>query len=244
MNELTSIVIAAWNQLAYSIQCIESIRRFTEVPYELILIDNGSHDDTLNYFKSIPEATIVRNHVNKGFATACNQGMQLAKGDNILLLNNDTVVSVNWLANMVNCLHSQQEIGLVTCYTNYVGSENCWPATYRTIDEFHTFAQSFNRPDPTKWWVANLDWVAGFCLLLKRELMQDIGLLDEQFTYGNHEDVDYCYRTNLAGYKIYIAGDTYIHHYGNQTFTGNNLPYSAILAQNKILFEKKWAKNE
>ena len=242
MTELTSIIILAWNQMSYSMQCLQSILENTQEPYELILIDNGSTDATCSYFCSIPKATVIKNSVNLGFAKGCNQGIKLASGNKILLLNNDTIVSHNWLSNMVSCLESRKDIGLVSCYTNYVGSENQLSAAFNNIEEYHKFAKSFNQPDASKWREIQSGWLSGFCLLIKSEVIEKIGYLDEQFQYGGQEDVDYCMRVIADSYKLYLSGDTFIYHHGSKTFHGNNLPIDKIMQQNKELRDKKWNK--
>jgi SAM-dependent methyltransferase len=94
---LTSIVILTHNQLSYTRLCVDSIRQCTDEPYELIFVDNASTDGTVEYLQSLGNIKLVLNAENRGFPAAANQGMQLAVGRQILLLNNDTVVPTGWL---------------------------------------------------------------------------------------------------------------------------------------------------
>lgn len=235
---LTSIVILAWNQLFYTKMCIESIQQYTDSPYELILVDNGSTDGTGEYFGSIPGAVVIKNPVNRGFAAGCNQGMRAARGDYILLLNNDTVVSHNWLSNLINCLESSPEIGIVGPVSNYVSGVQLIPTAYQSLEEMHQFAKEFNRPDPSRWF--DTERLVGFCMLIRRSVVDRIGLLDEDFGIGNFEDDDYCLRARQAGFRLVCAGDTFVHHFGNKTFAGNKVDLDSLLAENRIKFCQKW----
>lgn len=235
---LTSIVILAWNQLFYTRMCIESVRRYTDVPYELILVDNGSTDGTGEYFDSIPGAVVIKNPENRGFAAGCNQGIRAARGDYILLLNNDTVVSYNWLSNLINCLESNPEIGIVGPVSNYVSGVQLISTKYQSLEEMHQFAREFNRPDPSRWF--DTERLVGFCMLIRRSVIDRIGLLDEDFGIGNFEDDDYCLRARKAGFRLVCAGDTFVHHFGNKTFAGNKVDLDSLLAENRIKFCRKW----
>jgi cellulose synthase/poly-beta-1,6-N-acetylglucosamine synthase-like glycosyltransferase len=84
------------------------------------------------------------------------------------------------------------------------------------------------------------EFLSGFCLLTKRQVVDDIGGFDEQFLIGNYEDDDYCLRAQLAGYKLLVAQDTYVHHFGSATFQGENIDFSEQLQSNWELFKKKW----
>ncbi|NHM26784.1 glycosyltransferase family 2 protein [Desulfofundulus sp. TPOSR] len=240
MPGLTSIIILTLNGLGYTRQCLASIRKFTPQPYELVLVDNGSTDGTPAFLLRVPGARVILNRYNRGFAGGCNQGLVTAGGDNLLLLNNDTVVTPNWLGNMLACLHSRPDIGLVGPYSNYAGSGNQLPVNYSNIGQMLAFARQFNRPDPARWREHSADWLSGFCLLTRREVVERVGLFDERFAFGGWEDVDYSRRVQAAGYKLYLAGDVFIHHYGHRSFVANDIPIGRVLAQNAALFAEKW----
>ena len=101
---LTSIVIVTHNQLEYTRQCLDSIRRLTDEPYELIVVDNGSSDGTVEYLRSLPDVRLIVNETNRGFPAAANQGIARAGGSQILLLNNDVVVTTGWLCRLLRAL--------------------------------------------------------------------------------------------------------------------------------------------
>ncbi|HHV75686.1 MAG TPA: glycosyltransferase family 2 protein, partial [Thermoanaerobacterium sp.] len=112
-NKLSSIIIVTHNQLEYTRKCIESIRKHTKLPYELIVIDNASNDETVEYLESQHDIKLIKNNENRGFPASCNQGISIAKGEYIVLLNNDTIVTENWLNNLLYCLNNAENAGIV-----------------------------------------------------------------------------------------------------------------------------------
>jgi len=242
-GSVVSIIVPVYNQLEYTKLCVESIQRYTSFPYELIFVDNGSTDGTDKYLKTIPKAKIITNSTNYGFAKACNQGIRIASGDYILLLNNDVVVTEGWLRRMVRCAESDSKIGLVGPVSNYVGSSNQLDqaAKYSTLEEMGQYAEQIAEKNKGHWVeMPDSDRLVGFCLLIKREVIDTIGLLDERFVLGFFEDDDYCMRAREAGYKLMIAKDVFIHHFGSRTFKGNNIDVRAVGIHNRKLFNNKW----
>ena len=124
---MVSIIILTHNQLEYTRLCIESIYKYTTESYQLILVDNGSTDGTVEYLKSvvshkssIDSHKLICNQKNLGFARGCNQGIEEASGSYILLLNNDVVVTDGWLKRMLQCAESDSKIGIVGPMTNFI----------------------------------------------------------------------------------------------------------------------------
>ncbi|MED3574366.1 glycosyltransferase [Cytobacillus praedii] len=239
---LTSIIILTYNNLEYTKQCLESIRKYTDRDtYELIIIDNNSVDDTKEWLLKQDDIRVIINKENLGFPRGCNQGIEIAKGENILLLNNDVIVTENWLSNMVNSLYSEDRIGAVGPVTNSAAYYTAIPVEYSNLNEMHNFAQDFNKSDSEKW-EERLKLI-GYCMLIKREVVDKIGLLDERFTPGNFEDDDYSVRIRQAGYKLLLCKDTFIHHYGSVSWKENISGYGELLSENEKKFMEKWGTN-
>lgn len=239
---LTSIIILTYNNLEYTKQCIESIRTYTDRnTYELIVIDNNSVDDTKDWLVKQDDLRVILNKDNLGFPRGCNQGIEIAKGDNILLLNNDVIVTENWLSNLVNSLYSDERIGAVGPVTNSAAYYTAIPVEYSNLNEMHNFAQDFNKSNSEKW-EERLKLI-GYCILIKREVVDKIGLLDERFTPGNFEDDDYSVRIRQAGYKLLLCKDTFIHHYGSISWKENVSGYGELLSENEKKFMGKWGTN-
>jgi O-antigen biosynthesis protein len=235
---LTSIVIPTHNQLELTKLCVESIRQYTGQPHELIFVDNASTDGTLEYLESLCAATIIRNASNRGFPAAANQGIGAAKGEQILLLNNDTIVTTGWLRRLLDAFRSDDLIGLAGPCSNCVGGEQQVTAVYSDLSGIDGFARKWGELNQNR--RIDTDRLVGFCLLIRRTVVERIGMLDEQFGLGTFEDDDYCRRALEAGFRAVIACDAFVHHFGGQTFLSLGVDYGALLKNNLELFEKKW----
>lgn len=230
-----SIIIPNRNGLSYLQLCIQSIKQHTDMPYEIIVVDNGSQDDSLEYCR-YEQVRLISVPFNCGFPAACNMGMRVASGDAIMLLNNDVVVTPNWLSNMMRCLYSVEDVGIVGPVTNYVSGIQKVDSPYNTPQGA---AIAPNVPDSGKW--QDVSRLVGFCFMFKREVMQRIGLLDEIFTPGHYEDDDFCYRTRLAGYRLLISGDTFVFHHGSASFEKEGEErLKALIQTNYEKFIHKW----
>ncbi len=242
-----SIIILAHNQLEHTRLCLDSIRAHTPLPHELILVDNASTDGTLQYFHSLAaqqnNVVVIRNSLNLGFAAGNNQGLAIAKGDCVVLLNNDTVVTEGWLEKMLAALQRHPDTGIVGPMTNYVaGPQLIADIAYPGLAELPKFAAEWSRSHAGQ--TQDINRVVGFCLLARRSVIDRIGGLDEQFGSGNFEDDDFCLRAGLAGFRICIARDSFIHHTGSQTFKGAKIDYRESMLRNWKLFKAKWSMPE
>lgn len=236
---LTSIVIVTHNQMAYTRACVESIRHVTDEPYELIFVDNGSTDETPGYLESLSGATVIRNPENRGFPAAANQGLAAANGAQILLLNNDTLVTTGWLRRMLAALHRDPEVGLVGPLSNNVSGEQRIAVNYAGLNDLDGFAWDLAEQNAGQ--TRETDRLVGFCLLIKREAFQAVGGLDERFGIGNFEDDDFCRRARQAGYRAVVASDAFVHHAGGATFRATGIDFSALMEENRKRFDTKWS---
>jgi GT2 family glycosyltransferase len=213
---LVSIIIPVFNLLEYTKMAIESIRRHTRDPYELIVVDNASTDETPAYLSSLSDVKVVRNNINLGHAGGTNAGIRVSHGEYLVSINNDAVATTNWLSNLVTCAESDERVGLVAPVTNYIGNPHqLVPVTFDNLDEMQTFAASFNKSDPSKWQEGS---PFGFCFLVKRGAVDEVGVLAEDNDLGLGDDIDYNTRLRSAGYRCMIAGDTFVFHFGSRTF--------------------------
>lgn len=243
MNK-TSIVILTYNNLRYTKLCVESILKLTPAgSYEIILIDNASNDGTVDWLKGLEGQNgikVILNDRNLGFPAGCNQGIIAAEdGNDILLLNNDTIVTPRWLENLQTCLYSDKSIGAVGAVTNSCSNFQAIPTDYKDFSELLSFAGKINAAsDPSKW--EERVRLIGFCLLIKNETVNTVGFLDEMYGLGNCEDDDYSVRIRKAGYKLMLCGDCFIHHFGSASFSKNNAGFNELLRKNREKFTLKW----
>jgi GT2 family glycosyltransferase/tetratricopeptide (TPR) repeat protein/2-polyprenyl-3-methyl-5-hydroxy-6-metoxy-1,4-benzoquinol methylase len=237
-GSMTSIIIVTYNELAYTRLCIDSLRLRTDEPYELIFVDNGSTDGTVDYLNSLEEVTVIANPDNRGFPAAANQGIRAAKGNQILLLNNDTVLTTGWLRRMLDLLDRQPEVGLVGPCSNSCSGPQEIQFSYRRLESLDGFGWEWGKAHHRH--VMEVDRLVGFCFLFRRSVIDQIGLLDERFGIGNFEDDDFCRRAIAAGFKAAIAADSFIHHFGSRTFVGSGVDFRGLLEENRRKYEAKW----
>jgi len=239
---MVSIVILTYNRLDVTQQCLISIERHTALPHEVIVVDNGSSDGTVEWLRQLaadkPHYLLVDNGQNLGFAKGCNQGIELARGEYILLLNNDTVVTPDWLSGMLECFDDEQT-GIVGPMTNNISGIQQWPGCSYGLSELNEFASQFRSQH--RYQRVPQRRVVGFCMLFRRSLVEQIGGLDEQFGSGNYEDDDFCLRAALEGFQNVIAADVFIHHVGSVSFEANRINYQEALLKNHQLFTRKWS---
>lgn len=241
---LTSIIIVTHNNLSFTEQCLQSIEEHTPEPHELIVVDNGSTDGTplwlQKYAQHRAQCRLLLNDTNQGFPAAVNQGLKIAQGENIVLLNNDTIVTRVWLSGLLRAVKSDSAIGLVGPMTNIIsGVQQDATAWYVSLEQMKRHAAM-----TTKLYSGVLyptDRLRFFCVLLTKRVLETLGGLDEQFRPGNYEDDDYCLRAQLGGFKIVIARDVFIHHFGSQSFSVKGTRwFEEVLRVNREKFIKKW----
>ena len=238
-----SIIILALNQLEHTRACLESIAAHTAVAHEVIVVDNGSTDATAEFLKTWQaghsNCTVIRNESNRGFAAGNNQGLAIARGKHLLLLNNDTVVTAGWLDAMLAVFVRHPGTGIVGPVSNCVsGPQLVREAVYPNLPEMHAFAGRHAQANAGQ--SSEVVRAVGFCLLVAQEVVNQIGGLDERFGSGNFEDDDFCIRTQLAGFRIRVARDSFVHHVGSQTFKGAKIDYRQAMLRNWDLFRAKW----
>jgi GT2 family glycosyltransferase len=210
-----SIVIPTYNQLDFLQNCISSIRKHTDMPYEIIVVDNASTDGTAEWCRreKVPFISLPR---NEGFSVACNRGLLLSSGDTLVLLNNYTLVTCGWLRNLSAALYSGSDVGIVGPVTNYASDLQQVHYPFENVDEFQRIAVEVNVSNPAKW--KRVERIVGICFVFHRELMEKIGLLDERLSPGHYEDDDYCLRARHEGYSLLVCHDTLIYYEGSDSF--------------------------
>lgn len=241
---LTSIIIVTYNSVDVLRRCVDSIRQHTEdVSYELIFVDNASSDGAPEYLRTLTDAQVALNEENRGFAAGCNQGLQLAKGDYLLLLNPDTVVTEGWLPRLIAHAERDADVGAVGPISNGTGElqlDLLAETQFEDMEQMQGYARRVAKKNRGKTW--DFHRVAGFCVLIKREVFERVGELDERFGIGYYEDDDYCKRMLKAGYRIIIARDVFIYHEVGVSFSSLAPGLSnQLLLINRMRYLAKWS---
>lgn len=228
---MLSIVMPCHNAHEYTYECVDSIHKFTK-DYEIILIDNGSDPEyTLEGVK------IIRNVENIGFPKSINQGLRLSKGDYLCISNNDLCYTPHWWSYLKE--HIDNGADLVGPMTNYItGPQQVRVPVYRNMKELNRVASVFHVENYHKY--RYLSQLFGFCLIFSRKVYETIGGLDEQFGLGNAEDNDFSFRSLEVGFKLVMAMDVFVHHYGSVTHRILDLDYNKLLKENRKKLMNKW----
>lgn len=217
-----SIVIICWNDLKVLPACLESIYKQTQsTEFEVIISDNGSTDGSLDFVrKNYPAARIVENNANLGYARGNNAGIAHATGDYILILNPDTIIHERALDKWISYADKHPEAGAFGC--KVLNPDGSWQEPCRPFPTaWHYLLVAFRiRQNTYSGWKGEtereIDWQSGCCVLLRGQLLKDLGGFDERFFY-HFEEVDLCYRVHKAGHKILYTPDVVITHLGGQS---------------------------
>jgi GT2 family glycosyltransferase len=218
-----SIIIPVWNGINDLPACLEALAVQTHAPLEIIAVDNASTDGSGDWIAAHhPDAQLIRNAENRGFGGACNTGLAAAKGDLLLLLNQDTIVRPDWLAALVKAMADDGSIGIA-------GSKGLYPdgtiqhagavvdgrgasehLGYRQVD-----SGQFDQ-------LSDVDYVTGASLMIRRSLYEQIGGFDPGFYPAYLEDVDLCYRARAAGRRVvYVPTSVLVHNERSSAATPN-----------------------
>ncbi len=236
-----SIVIVSYNSKDAQIGCIESIR-MNNPPgsYEIIVVDNASTDGITQWLEEQPDIKLKKNAENIGFGPASNQGVAMAvPGNDIFFLNNDTIVlpgSIFWLR---IGLYEDKKVGAVGSVSNNVSYFQRVDESIDTLEGWMDYGIRNNVPqkDPYERKIT----LVGFAMLVKRPVLDKIGLFDEIYGIGNFEDDDLCMRIRREGYETVLCHNSFIYHFGSLGFKQRDeRSYNELINKNQALFIDKW----
>lgn len=259
-----SVIILNMNRERLLQECLESLYRRTEgISFEVIVVDNASTDGSVEMVKrKFPQVILIENDENLGFTKANNQGIRIARGKYILLLNNDTKILDNSLKKLVQFMETNEDAGVVGCrLKDERGSDQISFARHGTfLTEFLFFAffiiKSFDNPI-TNWKLMKnvdsnrtlkVDWVSGCFFAVRRDVFHRIGLLDENI-FAYYEDDEFCHRVNtLTNYAVYFYPEISILHYGQMTLRDENvhlvkIAFNSVRYYFSKIYAQQYARN-
>ncbi|MFH1825127.1 MAG: glycosyltransferase family 2 protein [Candidatus Firestonebacteria bacterium] len=223
-----NIIIAVYNQLDYTMQCFNYLRNYTDLPYQLIIIDNGSTDGTADYLKKV-DARVITNKENLGCAYAWNQGIKVSQSGYKVIMNNDILVTPYWLGRLVKFMEKSR-YGIVG------------PAIREGVLDYNLieYADSFSKRCKK----AKRHEVFAACMLIKSEVFERVGFFDEQFIIGTFEDMDFLWRCQEKGIKTATTGSVLVHHFSQitQKFLRPKGDFEYHL-ENEKKFINKWGRS-
>ena len=248
-----SVIIVAWNVRQLLHDCLKSVyEKMRDIDFEVIYVDNASEDGSVDMVKEqFAEVRIIENDKNEGFIKANNQGIELAKGRYVLLLNSDTILLDNAIAKTVRFADANPDAAVFGCKVlnpDRTIQRTCFmypsvlnmflAATY--LYKIFPKSRFFGREHMT-WWgfdeARQVETICGCFSLVRKEAIDQVGLMDERyFVYG--DDPDWCYRFKKAGWKVMFTPDGRIIHYGGQTVKQMRREFKLQLYGSELIFMK------
>lgn len=239
-NPVVSIIITAYNQYEYTKACLWSILNNTkDIPYEIIIGDNVSGDETKNILQNIGGIKVVRHTLNEGFLMNANKTVPYAKGKYIVLLNNDIVVKKNWLKFLLETIEKDEKIGYVGSKYLYPDGLICEAGAYIAKDGLSYFYNNKALPINKN---ANkekeVDYCSGCGVILRKATWDKLGGFDERYKPGYYEDVDLCFQIKYdLGQKIIYQPKSEMYHFHSMSYSKEKVEISN---KNRVEFMKKW----
>lgn len=221
MLPLVSIIVPHWNGIDVITECLESLQKTTYNNLEIIVVDNNSTDDSVNQIRSnFPKVNIFENTHNEGYAGGCNRGSEIAKGEYLLFLNNDTIHEINWIEPLVGLLEKNSKIAAVqpkilNYYQrnlfDYAGSAGgmldilVFPfARGRIFTEREIDKNQYNSKE-------EIFWSSGTAFLVRKTAFEEADRFDEIF-FAHMEEIDLCWRFHLLGFDVWSEPSSVIYH--------------------------------
>jgi GT2 family glycosyltransferase/tetratricopeptide (TPR) repeat protein/glycosyltransferase involved in cell wall biosynthesis/SAM-dependent methyltransferase len=241
---LVSVIVLTYNNWHHTEACLASLCADSDYPaLEIIVVDNASTDETgerlVRLQRRDERVRVVLNDSNLGFAAGNNVGLRLARGEFVILLNNDTVVTRGWVRDLIRPLQRDPQIGMTGPLTNSIGNEQKVKPGYKDLRDMPTWARQFVRRRLRR--TVESGNIAFFCVAMRRSLIDEVGLLDEAYGIGFYEDDDYCRRVKQAGYRMVIVDDVFVHHHLSASIEKLGAPaIGELMERNRAIFEARW----
>ena len=225
-HPLVSVVIPHYGGTDILGECLTSLNKCSYPNLEIIVVDNNSPDDSIQFIKSnFTEIKLIRSEFNRGFAGGCNFGVQHAKGEYLLILNNDTIHEPDWIDHLVNMLESNPNISSVQPkiknydnrdYFDYAGAcggfmdKYCFPFARGRI--FSTVEKDEGQYDES----IQIFWASGTAFLTRKNVFDKVGGFDE-ILFAHMEEIDYHWKSQMLGNEIWVEPASVIYHKGAVT---------------------------
>jgi GT2 family glycosyltransferase len=250
-----SIIIVNYNAKRFLTDCLLSLyNTVRHITYEIIIIDNNSSDGSVNSIrKRFPKVKLIINKDNLGYARANNQGVKIARGNLILLLNPDTIVSDESIQKMVTYARTHTDVGIIGCRVINPGDKLQWDSCGSFLTPLTLFLKEsgLEKISPNNYlfglrlmwyWHRNssrvIDWVSGVCMLIKKEVIRDAGMLDERY-FAYMEDMDYCRNALRTRWQTFFLHSAEIFHNISASWTQRSEKHLfTSLTSEKKYFEK------
>ena len=234
---LTSVILPWIGQRNDARHCLAALARYTRPPWELIVADDGSNDVTLAYLDGVRDAasfpvTVITNSGNRGFSASANQCLELARGEHIVLIDNDVVVTDAWLDQLLALAAADSAIGIVGPTSNHAPPPQLVAdVPYADLKTMHIFAARWRHEHRGRWQLVSR--LSGFCLLIKRAVFESLGRIEKWSGLGRVDDDDLSRRASAAGFQLAVALYVFVHNSGSRMFKCNRGVFDVRLKANR-----------
>jgi len=206
-----SVIIVNYNGKILLEKCLESLLKVNYDNFEIILVDNNSTDGSIEYvIKNFPSVIVIKLDSNQGFAKPNNMGAKIAKGEYLLFLNNDTVVTSDFISELVKVIETDKKIAI--CQSLLLKPDGSIDSSGDFID---TIGIVYNSKEPIDR-IREISSARGASMITRKKLFMELGGFDEMF-FVSFEDVDLGWRTWIKGYKVVINPKSIVYHHGGKT---------------------------
>lgn len=243
-----TIVILNWNGKQDTLECLESVVKIDYDNYQIVVVDNGSTDDSVIMIKEqYPEVMLIENNANLGYAEGNNVGIRYAvseQTDYLLLLNNDTIVDRNLLKNFLEASQAHPKAGILGGKIYYFDPPNkIWFAGgLWNLEKAESEHIAGNQIEDNISWneIKEIDYACGCALLIKIEVIHKIGLLESRF-FLTWEELDWCYRAKKMGYQCLFVPQAIVWHKISASFVGGagKFHQQYFMERNRLLWIEK-----
>ena len=240
---LVSIVVPVYNKIEYTAACLRSLAEHADaIAFEVIVVDDCSSDATQTQLELVEGIRVLRNERNLGFVGSCNAGAALARGEFVLFLNNDTVVTPGWLAALVRCFAEEPDAGLVGAKLVYPDGRLQEAGGIVFSDGSGWNYGRFGDPsDPRYDYRREADYCSGAAIMLRGELFNALGGFDTRYAPAYYEDTDLAFAVRATGKKVYFEPRSRVVHFEGVTSgtdVGSGIKQYQIVNREKFL--DKW----
>ncbi|MCZ8067081.1 MAG: glycosyltransferase [Microcystis sp. LE17-20D] len=246
-NPLVSIIIPAYNQFAYTFNCLESlsVNLSSDLAYEIIIVNDASTDDTLEQLATLVKGIkVLTNAENSGFIRSCNYGASQAKGQYLYFLNNDTRILENCLESLLKLIVNNPQVGAVGSKLIYANSkqQEAGGIIWNSADGWN-YGRLDSPDEPEYNYVRPVDYCSGASLLVPTDLFKQLGGFSQDFIPAYYEDTDLCFVLRELGYQVLYQPQSNVIHYEGIT-SGTDLSSGIKQYQviNQTKFREKWSK--